>query len=115
MRSYGCCPTTRSDACVRTAPGAVAAAALEPAEEDRVVEVDVAERATQQLQRVAGERVGVLGVDAELLGDSGVPFAEPEGDNGGGAFGRRQRGQRLVEPGDELLVGDALAGAHVVG
>src|SRR4051794_31712095 len=39
--------------------GAVAAPALEAAEEHRVVEVDVPERGTEQLERVAGQRVGV--------------------------------------------------------
>src|SRR5436305_5147536 len=37
------------------APGAMSAASFQPAVEDRVVEIDVAERAAQQLQRVAGE------------------------------------------------------------
>src|SRR4051794_41222490 len=64
-----------SDAGVGTAAGAVAAAALEAAEEDRVVEVDVTERAPQQLEGVAAERVCILGVDAELLGDARVTLA----------------------------------------
>ena len=42
---------------------ALAAAALEAAEEDGVVEIDVTQRSPQELQRVAGQRVGVLGRD----------------------------------------------------
>src|SRR4051812_16474209 len=50
-------------------PGrAMAAAALQPAEEDRIVQVHVAERRTEQLEGVAGQGVGVLGGDAELVG-----------------------------------------------
>src|SRR3954471_16571620 len=104
-----------SDAGVRTSTGAVTAPSLQPAVEDRVVEVDVAERAAQQLKRVAGQRVGVLLVDAELLGDSDMTLAEAERHYSCGAFRRRQRGECFVEPGDELFVRDTFTRAHVVG
>ena len=50
-------------------------AALEPAEERRVVEVDVTESPAQQLERVAGQRIGVVGVYAQLVGNAVVTFA----------------------------------------
>src|SRR3954452_3963865 len=72
------------------AAGAVTAATLEAAEEDRVVEVDIAERSAQELQGVAGQGVRIVRVDAELFGDAGMTLAEPERDDGGGPFGGRE-------------------------
>src|SRR4051794_22925337 len=68
---------------------AVAAPAWQTAVVDRVVEIDVAQSTAEQLECVAGQRVGVLLVDAELLGHSAGPFGEPEGHDGGCALGRR--------------------------
>ena len=48
--------------------GCSAAAAFEPAVERRLVEVDIGQGASQQLQRVARDRVRVFGLDAELNG-----------------------------------------------
>src|SRR4051812_17520533 len=76
------CPPARGSllaAVVMTGP--MAAPALQSPEIHRIVEVDVTESAPQQLQGVAGQRVGVLGVDAELLGHAGVSLAEAEGDD----------------------------------
>src|SRR4051812_25807124 len=54
---------------------AVTLAALQSAEERRIIEIDVAERAAEQLECVAGEGIGVVRIDAELLGYSLVTFA----------------------------------------
>src|SRR5256885_7020437 len=86
----------------------------EHAEIDRLVEVDVVERAPQQLQGVAGQRIRVLLGDAQLLGDAVMTLAEAECDDRGGPLGWRQRGERVVQPADKLLIADALDRAHVV-
>src|SRR5947209_17806889 len=85
--------------------GAVAAPALEPAEVDRVVEVDVTEGAAEQLQRVARERVGVLLVDAQLLRHPARSLGEARSEEGGRSLGRGERGEGVVQASHKLLVG----------
>ena len=55
----------------------------------RFVDVELAKRPPKQLQCVAGQRVGVLWVEAQLDGHSDRTLVKAERDDCGGPLGRR--------------------------
>ena len=76
----------------------------------RLVDVDIRQRAAQQLQGAARQRLGVLGRQGELVGDAGRALCQPVGDDGRRALGRGQRGQCRLEPLEQLGLRRALGG-----